>query len=299
MRERVGRVEGKIALVTGAGSVPGPGIGTGKAISVALAREGAKIVLVDIHPERAEETKKLVEEEGSEAIVVKADCTKWQDCANMVMEAVDHFGTLDILVNNLGLAGFGLVTNMYEEDWDRTFNINTRTVFLACKYAIPVMLAQKSGVVINLSSMAAQRPGRATAYSASKAAVEAMTVDMAFAYGRDGVRVNCILPGNIDTPIATNITTALPGWEEMQEMRQSGGMLGIAGDGWDIAHAAVFLCSDEARYITAHTWPVESGALKLSGLSLAPQIREIHEKWRHLHPELEEQYQQGKQYRKD
>lgn len=299
LRERLGRVEGKIALVTGAGSVPGPGYGTGKAISVALAREGAKLVLADINTERAEDTKRLVEAEGSEAIVVKADCTKWQDCANMVMEAVDHFGRLDILINNLGLAGFGTVTNMYEEDWDRTFNINTRTVFLACKYAIPVMLAQKSGVVINLSSMSAQRPGRATAYSASKAAVEAMTVDMAYCYGRDGVRVNCILPGNIDTPIATNITTSLPGWEEMQEMRQSGGMQGIPGDAWDIAHCAVFLCSDEARYMTGHTWPVESGALKLSGLSLQTQIREIHEKWRHLHPELEEQYQQAKHDRKD
>jgi NAD(P)-dependent dehydrogenase (short-subunit alcohol dehydrogenase family) len=287
LRERLGRVESKIAMVTGAGSVPGPGYGTGKAISVALAREGAKLVLVDINTERAEDTKRLVEAEGSEAIVVKADCTKWRDCADMVLEAVDHFGKLDILVNNLGLASFGLVTNMYEAEWDRTFNINTRTVFLACKYAIPVMLAQKSGVVINLSSMAAQRPGRTTAYSASKAAVEAMTVDMAFAYGRDGVRVNCILPGNIDTPVATNITTSLPGWEEMQEMRQSGGMLGIAGDGWDIANAAVFLCSDEARYLTGHTWPVESGALKLSGLSLAPQIREIHEKYRHLHPEYD------------
>jgi NAD(P)-dependent dehydrogenase (short-subunit alcohol dehydrogenase family) len=287
MRERAGRVEGKIALVTGAGSAPGPGYGTGKAISVALAREGAKLVLVDLIPERAEETKKLVEAEGSAAIVVKADCTKWQDCANMVMEALDKFGTLDILVNNLGLASFGLVTNMYEEEWDRTFNINVRTVFLACKYAIPVMLGQKSGSVINLSSLAARRPGRTTAYGASKAAVEAMTVDMAFAYGRDGVRVNCILPGNINTPVAMAITQAMPGWEEMVEMRNNGGMLGKPGDAWDIAWACVYLASDEAKYVTGHTWPIDSGSLLLSGLSLAPQIREIHEKFRHLHPEYD------------
>jgi len=280
MRERLGRVEGKVALVTGAGSAPGPGYGTGKAISIALAREGAKLALVDLVPERAEETKRLVEAEGSEAIVVKADCTKWQDCANMVLEAVDKFGRLDILVNNLGLASFGLVTNMYEEEWDRAFNINVRTVFLACKYAIPVMLGQKSGSVINLSSLAARRPGRTIAYTASKAAVEAMTFDMAFAYGRDGVRVNCVLPGNINTPVAMAITQALPGSEEMIELRNNGGMLGIPGDAWDIAWAVVYLASDEARYVTGHTWPIESGSLRLSGLSLAPQIREIYDRFR-------------------
>jgi NAD(P)-dependent dehydrogenase (short-subunit alcohol dehydrogenase family) len=275
MRERAGRVEGKVALITGAGSVPGPGVGTGKAIAIALAREGAKLVLVDLHPERAEETKRLVEAEGAEAIVVQADCTKWRDCANMVLAAMDHFGRIDVLVNNLGLASGGTVTDMYEKDWDRTFDINLRTVFLACKYTIPIMLSQNSGSVINLSSISAQRPGRTAAYSASKAGVEAMTFDMAYAYGRKGVRVNCVLPGNINTPIATSVLKTFPGHEEMMKLRERGGMLGIPGDGWDIAHAVVYFASDESRFVTAHTLPVDAGVLRTTAMSMVNEIRTL------------------------
>jgi NAD(P)-dependent dehydrogenase (short-subunit alcohol dehydrogenase family) len=273
MRERVGRVEGKVAIVTGAGSVPGPGVGTGKAISIALAREGAKLVLVDLYPERAEETKVAIEAEGGEAIVVKADCTKWRDCSDMVLKALDAYGRIDILVNNLGLASPGVVTEMYERDWDRVFDINLRTVFLCCKYTIPVMLGQQSGAVINLSSMSAQRPGRTIAYSAAKAGVEAMTFDMAYAYGRKGVRVNCVLPGNITTPIATNVLKSFPGHERMTKMREKCGMLGTPGDAWDIAHAVVYLASDESRWVTGVTLPVDAGMLRTTGMSFAADIR--------------------------
>jgi NAD(P)-dependent dehydrogenase (short-subunit alcohol dehydrogenase family) len=275
MRERAGRVEGKVAIVTGAGSVPGPGVGTGKAISIALAREGARLVLVDLHPDRAEDTKKAIEDEGGEAIVVQADCTKWRDCSEMVLKALDHFGRIDILVNNLGLASGGTVTEMYERDWDRVFDINLRTVFLACKYTIPVMLSQNSGAVINLSSISAQRPGRTIAYSASKAGVEAMTFDMAYAYGRKGVRVNCVLPGNINTPIAMNVLQSFPGHAQMQKFRERGGMLGIPGDAWDIAHAVVYLASEEARFVTGITLPVDSGMLRTTGMSMLNEIRTI------------------------
>jgi NAD(P)-dependent dehydrogenase (short-subunit alcohol dehydrogenase family) len=275
MREREGRVEGKVALVTGAGSVPGPGVGTGKAISIALAREGAKLVLVDLFPERAEETKAAIEAEGGEAIVVKADCTKWRDCSDMVLKALDAYGRIDILVNNLGLASPGVATEMYERDWDRVFDINLRTVFLCCKYTIPVMLGQQSGTVINLSSMSAQRPGRTIAYSAAKAGVEAMTFDMAFAYGRKGVRVNCVMPGNITTPIATNVLKSFPGHERMVKMREKCGMLGTPGDAWDIAYAVLYLASDEARWVTGVTLPVDAGMLRTTGMSMANEIREM------------------------
>lgn len=275
MRERVGRVEGKVAIVTGAGSVPGPGYGTGKAISIALAREGARLVLVDLFPERAEETKAEIEAEGGEAIIVKADCTKWRDCGNMVVEALDAFGRVDILVNNLGLASPGTVTEMYERDWDRVFDINLRTVFLACKAAIPVMLGQQSGAVINLSSMSAQRPGRTIAYSAAKAGVEAMTFDMAYAYGRKGVRVNCVMPGNIGTPIAMNVLKSFPGYQTNLKMRERCGMLGIPGDAWDIAHAVVYLASDEAKFITGVTLPVDAGMLRTTGMSMVSEIRAV------------------------
>jgi NAD(P)-dependent dehydrogenase (short-subunit alcohol dehydrogenase family) len=276
VRERAGRVEGKVAIVTGAGSTPGPGIGTGKAISIALAREGAKIFLVDLFPERAEETKRIIEDEGGEAVVFRADCTKWRDCAELALAALDRFGTIDILVNNLGLAAFGSVTDLTERDWDRTFDINLRTVFLVSKYTIPVMAAQRSGSVINLSSISAQRSGgRTAAYSASKGAVEALTVDMAGAHGPQGIRVNCILPGNIVTPVATNIMSALPDGAELELLRQRASMLGVPGNAWDIAWAVVFLASEEARWISGVTLPVDAGSLGLTPLSKLTDIREI------------------------
>jgi NAD(P)-dependent dehydrogenase (short-subunit alcohol dehydrogenase family) len=277
MRERAGRVAGKVAIVTGAGSIPGPGVGTGKATAIALAREGAKVLLVDLFPERAEETRRVIAEEGGEAVVFKADCTKWNECAAMVMAAVDTFGTLDILVNNLGLASFGTVVDMHERDWDRTFDINLRTVFLASKYAVPIMAAQGSGSIINLSSLSAERPGKTIAYSAAKAGVQAMTFDMAYAHGRQGIRVNCVLPGSIITPVAQNIISTLPDSEEIEELRRQSSMLGSPGDAWDIAWAVVFLASDEARWITGVTLPVDGGTMRLTALSIVPQIRAIME----------------------
>jgi NAD(P)-dependent dehydrogenase (short-subunit alcohol dehydrogenase family) len=222
----------------------------------------------------------MIEEEGGEAVVFQADCTKWRDCANMVMAAVETFGTVDILVNNLGLATFGTALDMHERDWDRTLDINLRTVFLASKYAIPVMAAQGSGAIINLSSISGQRGGRTLAYSAAKAGVEAMTFDMALAHGRQGVRVNCILPGNLVTPIASNIMATLPDHEFIEEIRQQASMIGTPGDAWDIANAAVFLASDEARWITAVTLPVDAGSLKMGPQSIVAQIRAVHEKHR-------------------
>jgi NAD(P)-dependent dehydrogenase (short-subunit alcohol dehydrogenase family) len=275
VKQRAGRVEGKVAIVTGAGSTPGPGVGTGKAISIALAREGAKLLLVDINPERAEDTKRLVEQEGGEAVVLKADCTNWRDCANMVMAAVDQFGTVDILVNNLGLATFGTAVDTHVADFDRTININMKTVFLASKFAIPVMAAQKSGSVINVSSVSAQRAGRTLAYTAAKAAVEAMTFDMALAHGRQGVRANCIMPGNLVTPIASNIMSTLPNAEELEFIRQQASMIGTPGNAWDIAHAAVYLASEEARWVSGVTLPVDAGSLRMGPLSIVQQITEV------------------------
>jgi NAD(P)-dependent dehydrogenase (short-subunit alcohol dehydrogenase family) len=271
---RSGRVEGKVAIVTGAGSVPGPGVGTGKAIAVTLAREGAKLFLVDLFPERAEETKRLIEEEGGEAVVFKADCTKWQDCAALALAAMETFGTIDILVNNLGRASFGAVTEAREEEWDLTFAINLRTVFLVSKYVIPVMAGQGAGSVINLSSLSAFRPGRTAAYSAAKAGVEALTFDMAYAHGKQGVRVNCVMPGSIVTPVATNITSTLPDAENLEELRQLSGMLDIVGDAWDIANAVLYFAGDESRYVTATSLPVDAGVMRLASLSKLADIRE-------------------------
>jgi NAD(P)-dependent dehydrogenase (short-subunit alcohol dehydrogenase family) len=257
MGERAGRVEGKVAIVTGAGSTPGPGVGTGKATAVVLAREGARVVLVDLHAERAEDTLRMIEDEGGEALVFAADASRAADCEAMVKATLDAYGRLDILVNNIGLASVGTVVDTSEEAWDRAFAINLRTAFLACKYSVPPMAAQGGGAIVNISSISALRGDGTVAYSAAKGGLSAMTVDMAYSHGRQGIRVNAIAPGHITTNEA--------------------GLLGTPGTGWDVAFAAVFLASDEARWITGVTLPVDSGVLSVTPLMMATHLRAVPE----------------------
>ena len=275
MVERAGRVEGKVAIVTGAGSTPGPGIGTGKATAVVLAREGASVLLVDLHPERAEETRKLIEAEGGKAEVFGADVTRSDQCAAMVAAAVDSFGTVDILVNNIGLASLGTVVDLSEEDWDRAFDINLRTAFLACKHTVPVLAGKGGGSIVNIASISALRGDGTVAYSAAKGGLIAMTVDMAYSHGRQGIRVNAVAPGHITTPMVMSVSAPGPRAEFMNTMRSEAGLLGTPGDGWDVGFAASFLASDEARWITGVTLPVESGVLSVTPLMMAPRLRAI------------------------
>jgi NAD(P)-dependent dehydrogenase (short-subunit alcohol dehydrogenase family) len=277
MVERPGRVEGKVAIVTGAGSSPGPGVGTGKATAVVLAREGARVLLVDLHPERAEETRKLIAEEGGEAEVFGADATKADDCEAMVRTAVDAFGTVDILVNNIGLASVGTVVDTTEESWDRAFDVNLRTAFLASKYAVPVMADQGSGSIVNVSSISALRGDGTLAYSAAKGGLTAMTVEMAYAHGRQGIRVNAVAPGHITTPMVLTAYGAGPRTEFLNTMRKEAGLLGTEGTGWDVAWAAAFLASDEARWITGVVLPVDSGVLTVAPLMMAEHLRAVPE----------------------
>ncbi len=277
MVERAGRVEGKVAIVTGAGSTPGPGIGTGKATAVVLAREGASVLLVDLHAERAEETRKMIEEEGGKAEVFAGDATRAADCEEMVAAAVDAFGTLDILVNNIGRAALGTVVDTSEEDWDLAMDINLRTAFLASKYAVPVMAAKGYGSIVNISSISALRGDGTVAYSAAKGGMIAMTVDMAYAHGRQGIRVNAVAPGHITTPMVMSVSAPGPRAEFMNTMRSEAGLLGTPGDGWDVGWAAAFLASDEARWITGAVLPVESGVLSVTPLMMAPHLRGVPE----------------------
>ncbi|MFI5045753.1 MAG: SDR family NAD(P)-dependent oxidoreductase [Acidimicrobiia bacterium] len=277
MVERAGRVEGKVAIVTGAGSTPGPGVGTGKAASVVLAREGASILLVDLHPERAEETLEMIEAEGGTAQVFQADVTDAAQCEAMVGAAVAAFGTVDILVNNIGLAALGTVVDTTEEAWNRALDVNLRTAFLASKYTVPVMAAQGAGSIVNISSISALRGDGTIAYSAAKGALLAMTVDMAYSHGRQGIRVNAIAPGHITTPMVHSVSAPGARAEFMDKMREEAGMLGTPGTGWDVAWAVAFLASDEARWITAVTLPVESGVLSVAPLMMAPHLRAIPE----------------------
>lgn len=277
MVERAGRVEGKVAIVTGAGSTPGPGIGTGKATAIVLAREGARVLLVDLHPERAEETLAMIEDEGGTAAVCRADVTSAADCEAMVRTAVDTFGTVDILVNNVGLAAVGTVVDTTEEAWDRSLDLNLRSAFLSCKYAVPVMADQGSGAIVNISSISALRGDGTLAYSAAKGGLLAMTVDMAYSHGRQGIRVNAIAPGHITTPMVHSVTQPGAAAELMDRMRAEAGLLGTPGDGWDVGWAACFLASDEARWITGALLPVESGVLSVTPLMMAPYLRAVPE----------------------
>ncbi|MFC5753893.1 SDR family NAD(P)-dependent oxidoreductase [Actinomadura rugatobispora] len=277
MVERAGRVEGKVAIVTGAGSTPGPGVGTGKATAVALAREGASVLLVDLHPERAEETRAMIAEEGGKAEVFAGDATRAEACEAMVRTAVEAFGTVDVLVNNIGLASLGTVVDTTEEAWDRALDINLRTAFLASKYAVPVMAAKGAGSIVNIASISALRGDGTLAYSAAKGGLIAMTVDMAYSHGREGIRVNAIAPGHITTPMVMSVSAPGPRADFMNTMRSEAGLLGTPGTGWDVAWAAVYLASDEARWVTGATLPVESGVLSVTPLMMAPRLRGVPE----------------------
>jgi NAD(P)-dependent dehydrogenase (short-subunit alcohol dehydrogenase family) len=277
MAERAGRVEGKVAIVTGAGSTPGPGVGTGKATAILLAREGARVLLVDLHPERAEETRAVIADEGGKAEVFGADVTEASDCDAMVQAAVAAFGTVDVLVNNVGLASLGTVVDTTEEAWDRAMDINLRSAFLASKYAVPVMADKGAGAVVNISSISALRGDGTLAYSAAKGALIAMTVDMAYSHGRQGIRVNAIAPGHITTPMVLSVSAPGARAEFMNTLRAEAGLLGTPGTGWDVGYAATFLASDEARWITGAVLPVESGVLSVTPLMMASHLRGVPE----------------------
>lgn len=275
MTARPGRVEGKIAIVTGAGSTPGPGVATGRATAIVLAREGARVLLADIRPDRAEQTRSIIASEGGTASVFAGDMTRAADCEAMVSAAVGAFGTVDILVNNIGVAMPGDVVETAESDWDRVLDISLRTTFLASKHAVPVMAAQGSGAIVNIGSIAGLRGIGRVAYAAAKGAVHALTVDMAYAHGRQGIRVNAIAPGHLTTPLLFAELGQTPKTEFRQQIAAAAGPLGTEGDGWDVGWAAAFLASDEARWITGVTLPVDGGVMAVTPLLMAQHLRAV------------------------
>ena len=257
------RVKGKVAIVTGAGSV-GPGIGNGKAAAILYAREGARVMLVDYSLEAAEETRNLIDKEGGDCFRFQADVSKSDDCAGMVAECIRASGRVDILHNNVGIEIPGGIEDITEEDWDRTLDVNLKSVFLTCKYALPHMAKQGSGSIVNISSINGIRtlPALSGAYGASKAGIIALTREIAVEYASKGVRANAILPGMMRTPfVEASLTTAWGGdVEEMMSLRDAMVPTGKQGEPWDVAHAALFLASDEAKYVTGTTLVVD-GAL--------------------------------------
>lgn len=256
-----GRIAGCVALVFGAGS-SGPGWGNGKAAAVLYAREGAQVVAVDIDLAAAEETCSIIASEGGSALTLAADVTSGEDVAAAVARAVERFGRIDILHNNVGATEMGDPVQLPEERWQRALDVNLSGAFLACKHVLPVMLKQGGGAIVNVSSIAAERVGPYPhfAYAAAKAGLNQFTRVLAVHYASHGIRVNAVVPGLIDTPL---IDRQILGQHDdraaMVAARNRRVPMGVMGDAWDVARAALFLASKEARYITGVCLPVDGG----------------------------------------
>jgi NAD(P)-dependent dehydrogenase (short-subunit alcohol dehydrogenase family) len=261
---RTGRLEGKAAVVVGAGQTPGETIGNGRATAILFAREGARVLCVDRDLASAEETRAMIASEGGRASAFRADITREADCAALVAEAGARLGRLDILHNNVGIgSGDGSVVRLEEADWRRILDVNLKGMWLTIKHALPVMRAQGGGAIVNISSLAAIAPAGLIAYEVSKAGVNKLTTSTAALNARHGVRCNAIMPGLMDTPMAVESIARARGEsrEAVRARRDArvplGGKMGTA---WDVAYAALFLASDEAKFITGVVLAVDGGA---------------------------------------
>ena len=255
------RLEDKVALVFGAGSV-GPGWGNGKATAALFAREGAKVVGVDVNPAAAEETRAIIAEAGGTCHAEVADVTKSDQIRSVVDRTTQRFGRIDVLHNNVGITEMGGPVELSEESWHRVIDINATSIFLTCKHVLPIMEKQGKGAIVNISSIAAIRyTGYPyVAYYAAKAAVNQFTVGLALQYAAKGIRVNAIMPGLMNTPlIHQQISGQYKTADEMVAARDALVPTGKMGTGWDIANAALFLASDDASYITGVCLSVDGG----------------------------------------
>jgi NAD(P)-dependent dehydrogenase (short-subunit alcohol dehydrogenase family) len=260
-----GRLDGKAALVVGAGSI-GPGWGNGKATAVLFAREGARVLCVDINEEAARETAEIIGSEGGEAEAFKADASNDSEVQAAVAACVERFERIDVLDNNVGIAEIGDVVELSEQAWDRIFAVNLKSCFLAMKHAIPVMERQGGGSIINISSIASIRHTGVSyaGYYSTKAAMNHLTATTAVDYAAKNIRVNAILPGLMKTPMVAAAAGLASSYgagdvEEMWRVRDAQVPIGHMGDAWDVARAAAFLASEEARYITGVALPVDGG----------------------------------------
>jgi NAD(P)-dependent dehydrogenase (short-subunit alcohol dehydrogenase family) len=263
------RLKGKIALVVGAGSV-GPGWGNGKATAVTFAREGAQVFCVDRNGAAAEETAGIIASEGGTAAAFTADAAKAADIEAMVAACLKSYGRIDVLDNNVGIAEMGSVVEVTEAEWDRVFAVNLKSAFLAMKHVIPVMQRQGGGSIINISSIASIRHLGLSyvSYGATKAAMNQMTKTTAVQYASSNIRVNAILPGLMKTPMVEHSAGLAASYaagdvEAMWRARDAQVPMGHMGDAWDVANAALFLASDESKYVTGLELVVDGGiALK-------------------------------------
>lgn len=258
------RLEGRIALVFGGGQKDGRTIGNGRASAITYAREGARVVVADLHPDRAEATAEEIRSAGGEALPLAADVTSEDSIVDTVRTATEAYGRIDILHNNVGVSlagGDTVIADITLEAFDRIVALNLRSMVLAAKHVLPVMRSQARGVIINISSIAAVTEYPYVAYQTTKAGVLGLTRNLATGEAAHGIRVNAILPGLLDTPMAIEPRVALgiPREEVVAARDAKVPLGGRMGDAWDVANAALFLASDEARFITGVCLPVDGG----------------------------------------
>lgn len=267
------RLRDKVAIVTGAGS-SGPGWGNGKATAVLFAREGAKVVAVDINSAAAEETREIIAQEGGDCIVHVANVARAADVQALVTRSLETYGRVDILHNNVGILEVGGPVETSEESWDRVNAVNLKSIFLTCKYVLPHMERQGGGSIVNISSISGIRwiGVPYIAYHTTKAGIIQFTKAVALQYAAKNIRCNCILPGMINTPLVhKSLAAAYADGDvaKMIEIRDRQCPTGKMGDAWDVAYAALFLASDEAKYITGIELPVDGG---LSCTAVSPSF---------------------------
>ena len=248
-------LSGKVALISGGGAAS-DGIGNGRAAAILLARAGTKVVVADRDLKLAERTVEMIVAEGGTAAALACDVTQEADCKVLVDATVDRFGRLDFLDNNVGIGSRGSVVDEKAEEYRRVMQINVESMFLLSKYAIPAMIkTARGGAIVNISSISALRPRGLTTYTTSKAAVIGLTRAMAVDHGADNIRVNCICPGPMYTPMvyARGMSDAA------RAQRKKASVLKLEGTGWDVGHAVKFLLSNHARYITGQVLVVDGG----------------------------------------
>jgi len=260
------RLDGRVAIVTGAGSRTDE-IGNGRAAAVLLARRGAAVLLLDMQLQAARHTQKMIEADGGKAFALQADVTRAADCEMAVKTAVERWGRVDILVNNVGIGGpAGTAAEVDPEQWDAAMRVNVTSMMLMAKYAIPEMRRVGAGAIVNIASVAGLRGGTPSLfYPTSKGAVVNMTRAMASNHGQEGIRINCVAPGMVYTPmVAGRMTPAV------REERRKRSLLQTEGSGWDVGHAVAYLASDEARWVTGVILPVDAGTT--AGQSASPTL---------------------------
>jgi NAD(P)-dependent dehydrogenase (short-subunit alcohol dehydrogenase family) len=255
------RVAGKVALVTGAGS-SADGIGNGRASAILLARHGASVGLMDFNLAAAEETARMISSEGGVCFAIKGDVSVEADCKRVVDETIQYYRRLDILVNVVGTSKVrGDATVVDLDEWDRGMAINIKSIVMMSRYAVPEMQKSGGGSIINIGSITGLHGGHPNLfYATSKGAIVNLTRTMAGNHGQDGIRVNNVAPGFVYTPVVYG--KGLP--EEVRKFRREVSVLKTEGTGWDVGYAVLFLASDEARWITGVTLPVDAGVSAIS-----------------------------------